>query len=58
MFIDTSDIHFVRPSEQLRVEVNEMLGPDSYYAKVDTALPEPVKRQWQRKENNGTGSEK
>ena len=35
-----------------------MLGPDSYYAKVDTALPEPAKRQWQRKEKNGNGSEK
>ncbi|MEC8973402.1 MAG: OB-fold nucleic acid binding domain-containing protein, partial [Verrucomicrobiota bacterium] len=58
VFIDTSDKHFVRPSEQLRVEVNEMLGPDSYYAKVDTALPEPAKRQWQRKEKNGNGSEK
>ena len=57
VFIDTSDKHFVRPSEQLRAEVNEMLGPDSYYAKVDTTLPEPAKRQWQRKENNGNGGE-
>ena len=46
------------PSEQLRVEVSELLGPDRYYAKVDTALPEPAKRQWQRKEKNGNGSEK
>tara|TARA_B110000467_G_scaffold98006_1_gene88643 strand:- start:113 stop:3037 length:2925 start_codon:yes stop_codon:yes gene_type:complete len=50
VFIDTSEKHFVRPSIKLRDEVNEMLGPDSYYAKVDTTLPEPVKRQWQRKE--------
>jgi len=35
--------------------VNEMLGPDSYYAKVDKTLPEPAKRQWQRKETNGNG---
>jgi DNA polymerase-3 subunit alpha len=53
VFIDTSEKHFVRPSMKLRDEVNEMLGPDSYYAKVDTTLPEPVKRQWQRKETFG-----
>ena len=55
VFIDTSEKHFVRPSVKLRDEVNEMLGPDSYYAKVDTTLPEPAKRQWQRKETNGNG---
>ncbi len=45
----------MRPSVKLRDEVNEMLGPDSYYAKVDTTLPEPAKRQWQQKETNGNG---
>jgi len=55
VFIDTSEKYFVRPSVKLRDEVNEMLGPDSYYAKVDTTLPEPAKRQWQRKETNGNG---
>jgi hypothetical protein len=58
VFIDTSKKHFVRPSVQLRDEVNEMLGPDSYYAKVDMTLPEPTKRQWQRKENNGGNGER
>jgi len=57
VFIETSEQLFVRPSEQLRNEVNEMLGPDSYYAKVDTTLPEPAKRQWPRKETNGNGGE-
>jgi len=55
VFIDTSEKHFVRPSVKLRDEVNEMLGPDSYYAKVDKTLPEPAKRQWQRKEAKGNG---
>ena len=55
VFIDTSEKYFVRPSVKLRDEVNEMLGPDSYYAKVDTTLPEPAKRQWQRKETIGNG---
>ena len=55
VFVDTSEKHFVRPSMKLRDEVNEILGPDSYYAKVDTTLPEPVKRQWQRKETSGNG---
>ena len=57
VFIETSEQLFVRPSEQLRNEVNEMLGPDSYYAKVDTTLPEPAKRQWPRKETDGNGGE-
>ena len=55
VFIDTSKKYFVRPSVKLRDAVNEMLGQDSYYAKVDTALPEPPKRQWRRKEKNGGG---
>ncbi|MDP6306708.1 MAG: DNA polymerase III subunit alpha [Verrucomicrobiota bacterium] len=55
VFIDTSEKHFVRPSVKLRDEVNEMLGADSYYAKVDKTLPEPAKRQWQRKEAKGNG---
>ena len=55
VFIDTSEKYFVRPSVKLRDEVNGMLGPDSCYAKVDTTLPAPAKRQWQRKETNGNG---
>ncbi len=55
VFIDTNEKYFVRPSVQLRDGVNELLGPDSYYAKVDKTLPEPARRQWQRKENNGGG---
>ncbi len=54
VFIDTSEKYFVRPSVQLREEVTEMLGSDGYYAKVDTSLPEPAKRQWARKEKNGS----
>jgi len=55
VFIDTNEKYFVCPSVQLRDDVNELLGPDSYYAKVDKTLPEPARRQWQRKENNGGG---
>jgi len=55
VYLDTSDRYFVRPSEQLRAEVNELLGSDSYYAMVDTTLPEPAKRSWPRKQTNGGG---
>ena len=55
VFVETSEQLFVRPSEQLRNEVNEMLGPDSYYAQVDTSLPEPAKRHWQRRETTDNG---
>jgi DNA polymerase-3 subunit alpha len=57
VYLDTSDRYFVRPSEQLRAEVNELLGADSYHVKVDTTLPEPAKRQWPRKQANGGNGE-
>jgi DNA polymerase-3 subunit alpha len=53
VFLDTSEKYYVRPSEQLRIEMIEMFGSDSYYAKVDASLPDPPKRRWQKKANNG-----
>jgi len=54
VFVECSEQHFVKPSDRLRDEVNDLLGQaGSYYAKVDTSLPEPVKRRWHKKEKNG-----
>ncbi|GIT13063.1 MAG: hypothetical protein CM1200mP34_4690 [Verrucomicrobiales bacterium] len=58
VYLDTSDRYFVRPSEQLRAEVNELLGSDSYYAMVDTTLPEPAKRSWPRSKPTAAESER
>ena len=52
VFIESGEQHFVKPSMQLRDEVNELLeGAGAYYAKVDKTLPEPAKRRWKKKEN-------
>ena len=53
VFVESGEKHYVKPSERLRDEVNDLLGQaGSYYAKVDTSLPDPPKRRWQ-KESNG-----
>ena len=52
--VESGEKHYVKPSERLRDEVNDLLGQaGSYYAKVDTSLPDPPKRRWQKKESNG-----
>jgi hypothetical protein len=33
--------------------VDDLFGEDTYYAKVDTTLPERQKRTWERKSENG-----
>ena len=54
VFVESGEKHYVKPSERLRDEVNDLLGQaGSYYAKVDTSLPDPPKRRWQKKESNG-----
>jgi DNA polymerase-3 subunit alpha len=56
VFIETADTFFVNPSRQLQAAVDERFGEDTYYAKVDTALPERQKR-WERRPENGGGEE-
>ena len=57
VFIETADNFQVNPSRQLQTAVDERFGPDTYYAKVDTALPERQQRRWERKPGNGGGEE-
>ena len=53
VFVESGEKHYVKPSERLRDEVNDLLGQaGSYYAKVDTSLPDPPKRRWQKKGSN------
>ena len=37
------------PSRALQKEVDALLGDETYYARVDTTLPENPKRAWERK---------
>ena len=54
VLLDTSDRFNVAPSLNLQQEVEARFGENTYYAKVDTSLPEKVQRRWGKKsENNG-----
>jgi DNA polymerase-3 subunit alpha len=49
LFIQTHDRYYVSPSREFQKAVDDLLGEDTYYARVDTKLPEKVKRVWERK---------
>ena len=53
VFIEANEHFFVAPSHALQQAVDELLGEDTYYAKVDTSLPERQQRRWERKPENG-----
>jgi DNA polymerase-3 subunit alpha len=49
IFIETHERFHVTPSVELQKAVNGMFGEETYYVKVDTALPERAQRRWERK---------
>jgi DNA polymerase-3 subunit alpha len=54
VFIETHSNYFVAPSLQLQKAVDEKFGSETYYARVDTTLPERQQRRWERKsDENG-----
>ncbi|HZF00264.1 MAG TPA: DNA polymerase III subunit alpha [Methylomirabilota bacterium] len=54
VFMDTSERFSVTPSLKLQHEADARFGEETYYAKVDTSLPERTPRRWERKpESNG-----
>jgi DNA polymerase III subunit alpha len=54
VFIEANERFFVAPSRQLQEAVDDLLGKDTYYAKVDKSLPKPKRTQWAR--NNGANN--
>jgi DNA polymerase III subunit alpha len=56
VFIETHERFGVTPSLELEHAVNKMLGEKTYYAKVDTSLPEKARRSWEKK-TNGNGND-
>jgi len=54
VFIETHEKYNVAPSQPLQQAVDDLFGEDTYYAKVDTSLPERQKRSWERKPENGS----
>jgi len=56
VFIEAHERFRVAPSRQLQEEMDAQFGDDTYYAKVDTSLPEKQPRRWEKK-SNGDDSE-
>jgi DNA polymerase-3 subunit alpha len=56
VFIETHNRYAVSPSLGFQQAVDEKFGEETYYAKVDAALPERAGRRWERRgEANGGG---
>jgi DNA polymerase-3 subunit alpha len=57
IFVDTNERFSVTPSQKLQQEADARFGEETYYAKVDTSLPERSPRRWERKAGSGNGGE-
>jgi DNA polymerase III subunit alpha len=53
IFVDTNERFGVLPSLKLQHAVDTRFGEETYYAKIDTSLPERAKRSWEKKTSNG-----
>jgi DNA polymerase-3 subunit alpha len=53
VFVEANERFNVTASRQLQEAADNMLGANTYYAKVDTSLPERTPRRWERREGNG-----
>jgi len=49
VFVETNNRFGVTPSLELEHAANKLLGEKTYYAKVDTTLPEKARRAWEKK---------
>ncbi|HEX3798213.1 MAG TPA: DNA polymerase III subunit alpha [Verrucomicrobiae bacterium] len=49
IFVETHEKYCVAPSMQLQQAADERFGDDTYYVKVDSALPERVQRKWEKR---------
>jgi DNA polymerase-3 subunit alpha len=57
VFMDTNERFGVAPSLELERAANKIFGEETYYAKVDTSLPEKVRRSWEKKNGSGNNDE-
>ncbi|MEP6662189.1 MAG: DNA polymerase III subunit alpha [Verrucomicrobiota bacterium] len=57
LFMEAHEFFYVTPSRELQAAADDLLGEETYYAKVDTALPERAPRRWERKSYEGNGEE-
>ncbi len=57
VFMDTNERFSVAPSLALQRAVDGRFGEDTYYARVDTRLPERARRSWEKKNGSGGKSD-
>ncbi|HEY1663896.1 MAG TPA: DNA polymerase III subunit alpha [Verrucomicrobiae bacterium] len=57
VFVEANERFAVTPSLKLQHEVDARFGEETYYAKVDTTLPEKPRRSWEKKSNGDNGDE-
>jgi DNA polymerase-3 subunit alpha len=57
VFVDTNERFSVTPSLKLQQEADARFGEETYYAKVDSSLPEQAPRRWERKNGSNGGGE-
>ena len=55
VFIEAHERWNVAPSMAFQKAVDEMFGEETYYAKVDTAVPERQRKPWEKRNGNGDG---
>jgi hypothetical protein len=53
VFIETHERFSVLPSREFAAEADRLFGEQTYYAKVDTSLPERKMKTWEKKTSNG-----
>jgi DNA polymerase-3 subunit alpha len=54
VFVETHEKFSVAPSMELQAAANTKFGEETYYAKVDSSLPERTQRPWERERANGS----
>jgi DNA polymerase-3 subunit alpha len=57
VFVDTNERFNVTPSLKLQQEADARFGEQTYYAKVDTSLPERQRRSWEKKNDKSSSEE-
>lgn len=57
VYIEPHEKFFVTPTRAFQEAADEMFGKATYFASVDTSLPEPAKPRWEKKRTNGDSDE-
>jgi hypothetical protein len=53
VFVETHERFGVMPSLDLQKAADDLFGEETYYAKVDTSVPERQRKPWEKRNGNG-----